>query len=63
MELVGLSMSALTWLEKLAAQKVYPYDGVSAIKNGRLHVFMHDLSKGVPHVYMYMNIHFKFCIK
>lgn len=33
-ELVGLSMSALTWLEKLAAQKVYPYDGVSAIKNG-----------------------------
>lgn len=49
-ELVGLSMSALTWLEKLAAQKVYPYDGVYAIKNGRLHAFVHNLSKSVPHV-------------
>ncbi|XP_061181595.1 glycogen debranching enzyme-like isoform X2 [Saccostrea echinata] len=33
-ELVGLSMSALTWLENLAEQKVYPYEGVSFIKNG-----------------------------
>lgn len=35
MELVGLCMSALTWLENLADQKIYPYDGVSIIKDGK----------------------------
>lgn len=40
-ELVGLSMSAVTWLEKLTAEKVYPYDGVSAFKNGKENFIRH----------------------
>lgn len=40
-ELVGLSMSAVTWLEKLSAEKVYPYDGVSAFKNGKENFIRH----------------------
>ena len=40
-ELVGLSMSAVTWLDKLSAEKVYPYDGVSAFKNGKENFIRH----------------------
>lgn len=60
-ELVGLSMFVLIWLEKLVVQKVYFYDGVFVIKNGRLYVFVYNLFKSV--LYVQMNIDIKFCIK
>lgn len=60
-ELVGLSMFVLIWLEKLVVQKVYFYDEVFVIKNGRLYVFVYNLFKSV--LYVQMNIDIKFCIK